>query len=418
MVRLGCVEDESKSWNPPAGSPACQAVPRRSLRLRQRRDNPMKKNLLLIVAAICLLAAASVFLASTISARSAANRDFIEYWAAGQQLVHGGNPYDSAAILRIERAAGFEHDLPEISLSPPVALFLTMPLGHLDEKAALALWSMAQLLSLVASVRMLRALHGNPANRLHLVAYLFAPVLTCLMAGQISLFLLLGIVVFLHIHPTRPFLSGAALLPWTLKPHLFLPFAIALAFWAIYRKRYRVLAGLATAFFACCAVSIYCDPNVWAQYSQMVRETAVTDAFVPTLSVLLRTLVDRHAVWLQFIPEAAACLWTLWYFWTRRDRWNWMRHGMLVLLVAAVCTPYGWFFDEAALLPALLAALYLAVESRLTILLYGMIAGAALLEVALGFPVTSPLYLWTAPAWLAWYLYATRRKAARILAAA
>jgi hypothetical protein len=37
----------------------------------------------------------------------------------------------------------------------------------------------------------------------------------------------------------------------------------------------------------------------------------------------------------------------------------------------------------------------------------GLIAGVALIEVAAKVPITSNFFLWTAPAWLAWYLYAT-----------
>jgi hypothetical protein len=36
-------------------------------------------------------------------------------------------------------------------------------------------------------------------------------------------------------------------------------------------------------------------------------------------------------------------------------------------------------------------------------------AGVALIEVLASVQITSPYYLWTTPAWLAWYLYATGR---------
>ena len=130
-------------------------------------------------------------------------------------------------------------------------------------------------------------------------------------------------------------------------------------------------------------------------------------AFVPTLSVTFRFLVDRNAVWLQFLPETAACGWAIWYFCTRRTRWNWMDQGMLVLLVSAACTPYAWFSDEAVLLPAVLAGVYRALDSGRSIVPIGLIAGIALIEVCAVGRMASAFYLWTVPAWLAWYLYAT-----------
>ena len=129
---------------------------------------------------------------------------------------------------------------------------------------------------------------------------------------------------------------------------------------------------------------------------------ALTEA-VPVLSVTFRFLIDRNAVWLQFLPEAAACAWALWYFWSRRSRWDWMNQGLLLLIVS----------DEAMLLPAVLAGVYRAAGSGRSLLPLGLAAGAAMVEVFAGIPITSRFYLWTTPAWLACYLYATWNRGAR-----
>jgi len=359
----------------------------------------------IVFAGFCLVASILFF---GLSNKSAANRDFIEYWAAGQQLIHGANPYDGAAILRIERAVGFDGNKPKITFSPPVAFFLALPLGFVSAKTGLVLWSLALLAGVSLSIWILWLLHGRPDSRYHLLGYLFAPVLACQMAGQLGTFLLLGVVLFLYFHKSRPYLAGAALLLCALKPHLFLPFAIVLLLWAIDRKTYRILAGFAATLLASCALTLSFDSSVWSQYSRMMSATGVLHAFVPTLSVVLRFLVDRNAVWLQFLPEAGGCLWAIWYFWTRRDRWGWADQGLLLLLVSAVCTPYAWFSDEAMLLPAVLAGVYRVVESGRSIMPLGVIGGAALIEVLAEVKMTSPFYLWTVPAWLAWYLYAFR----------
>jgi hypothetical protein len=85
-----------------------------------------------------------------------------------------------------------------------------------------------------------------------------------------------------------------------------------------------------------------------------------------------------------------------------------MDQGLLLLLVSVACAPYAFFFDETILLPAVLVALYRAAQSGRSLLPLAIIAGAALIEVLAVVQITSPFYLWTAPAWLAWYLYATR----------
>ena len=88
---------------------------------------------------------------------------------------------------------------------------------------------------------------------------------------------------------------------------------------------------------------------------------------------------------------------------------------MLVLLVSMTCAPYAFFYDEAILLPAVLAGVYRAESSGRSLLPFGLIAAAALFELQAGVQIITPFYLWTAPAWLAWYLYATWNRGAAIL---
>lgn len=380
-------------------------------------ETPPKTSPFRVVAASCIVIAGFCLVVGILffglSNKSAANRDFIEYWAAGQQIIHGSNPYDGAATLRLERAQEFDGNKAKITFSPPVAFFLVLPLGLVGAKAGVILWTLALLTSLAISIWILWILNGRPASRLHLLGYLFAPVLACLMAGQLGTFLLLSVVLFLYFHQSHPALAGAALLPCALKPHLFLPLAIVLLLWSLDRKAYRILTGFAATLLASCTLTMCLDIHVWSQYFHMMSSTGVLDAFVPSLSVIFRLLVDRNAVWLQFLPEACGCVWAIWYFWTRRDSWNWTDQGLLLLLISAACTPYAWFSDEAMLLPAVLAAVYRVVDSGRSLLPIGLIGGVALIEVFAEVKMTSPFYLWTVPAWLAWYLYAVRTSTAQ-----
>lgn len=376
----------------------------------------MKKSPLRVVAACCILAAAFCFVAGmfvvVLTDKNATERDFIEYWAAAQQLIHGANPYDPASVLRLERAVGLDDSEPRVTLSPPVALFLVLPLGFLSPKDGLILWLLALMASLSASIWILWILHGRTDSRLHLFGYLFAPALACLMAGQLGIFLLLGVVLFFYLHESRPYLAGAALLPCALKPHLFLPFSMVLLLWLVAGKAYRILGGFLITLAFSCALTLCVNIHVWSQYSQMMNTMTIRHAFVPTLSVALRFLINRNAVWLQFLPAAAGSAWALWYFWIRRTCWNWMDQGLLVLLVSVACAPYAWFSDEAVLLPAVLSGLYGAADSRRSLLPIGLIAGVALIEVFAVTQMTSAFYLWTVPAWFACYLYGTWRQPA------
>ena len=341
---------------------------------------------------------------------SVANRDYIEYWAAGQQLSHGGNPYDTAAIYRLQKPAGLEGMKPKVSFSPPVALVLMAPLGWVSAKTGLILWSIALLSSTALSLWIVWMLNGRPDSRLHLLGFLFAPLVVCQMAGQIGDFLLLGVAIFLLLHRSRPFLAGAALLPCAWKPHLFLPMAIVLVLWVLLHRAYWILAGFLVTLLATSTLTVAMDHQVWTQYARMMGTTGVLTAFVPTLSSVLKFLIDVHASWLQYVPEGLACVWGCWYFWTRRERWQWTEQGMLLLLISVMCTPYAWVTDEAVLLPAVLAGLYRVTRAGRSPLLLWVLCGVALVEALAVVRIDSIYYLWTTPAWLGWYLYATRSK--------
>ncbi len=363
-----------------------------------------------IAAAACLAAAGIGILVLIAHSNNAGQRDFISYWAAGHQLVRGADPYDGAAVERLERSAGYGLSYRLIMRNPPAALFLALPLGFIGPNTGLVLWLLALVASLVASIRMLWTLHGRPDNRLHLLGYCFAPLMECLMAGQLGIFLLLGVVLFLYFYKSRPLLAGATLLLCAAKPHLFLLFGLVLLLWIVLNKAYRILAGFCGALLASCALAFCFDPDAWGQYWRMMRASGIMDEIVPTLSEIFRLLLDRNAVWLQFLPQAAGCLWALWYFWTRRGRWSWMDQGLLLLLVSVLCSPYALLTDEAVLLPAVLAGIYRADRSGRSLLPFGLAAGVAMIEVFAEIPMTTVFYLWTAPAWLAWYLYATGDK--------
>jgi hypothetical protein len=367
-----------------------------------------------VIAAGCIVLAGVVFIvglyAIGLTQKSAAQRDYIEYWAAGQELVHGANPYDPKAILDLERSVGWDKDFPQITLSPPMILLLAWPLGYMSPKTGLILWLLASLGCMVASAWIVWLLHGKPESRMHLVGLAFPPALACLMAAQLGDFFLLETALFLYLHRSRPWLAGAVLVLFALKPHLFVPCFLVLLLWSVVRRDFKVLAGFLIAVVSSCAIVTLLDPQSWHQYRQMMLSTKITDAFVPTLAVGLRFMVDRQSNWLEFLPEIIACIWASWYFWSRRERWNWSDQGLLLLLVSTACSSYGWYYDQALLFPAIAAGLYRAERSRISMLSFMFIAAGGLIAIFGQIQPTSGFYVWTAPAWLLWYIYATRER--------
>lgn len=370
-----------------------------------------------IATALCL--AAVVVMSTVIGvvaisqiAKGTGDRDFIAYWSAGQLMIHGGDPYDASSTLQLERSAGWTAEGFEIMRNPPVAFFLVAPLGFVSLRTGAILWTILLLACLVLSVWALWITFGRPRSWLHLYCFCLPPVLTCITAGQFGIFLLLGISLFLFLHTNRPFLAGTALLVCAFKPHLFLPFGLVLLLWIIYRRHYRILAGFAVAVLAASSFALIVDVHAFSQYARMIAIAQPADhPFVPTLSRMFRHFVHPESLWLQFLPAVAGCGWAVWYFLKHRSGWDWLREGLLLLVISVGCAPYAWFTDESVLVPAILAGLYLAQKTGRSLLPFGLIACVMLAELFKGYWITTTYFLWSIPAWLAWYLYATREPA-------
>jgi hypothetical protein len=375
---------------------------------------PENKSPLRTIAAALIVAAGACLVAGVyavgIDTQSATERDFIQYWAAERQLIHGANPYDVGAIFRMEKALGMEENSPKVTVSPPVAFFYALPLGYLGAKSALIVWLLILLGATGISSWVLWLILGRPDTRLHLLAFAFPPTLSCLMAAQLGIFFLLGVVLFLYFHKSRPWIAGAALLPCALKPHLFLPCIVVLLLWSARRKEFRIVLGFLIALASSCALTLSLDVNIWSQYRQLMQSARLMEVFLPTVSVGLRFLIDRRDKWIEFVPVAIGCAWSAWFYWSRRDRWQWMDQGLLVLLVSVACSPYSWFTDQVLVFPAVLVGMLAAGKSKPKWILLGLIVAAGLPGVIFAIELPSPFYLWTAPAWLVWYLYATRNE--------
>lgn len=363
------------------------------------------------IVAVALLVVSSGFLAFALifdDTGDAANRDFISYWAAGQLLTRHANPYDAQSVFAIQKLAGFRDHQALVMRNPPVALLLALPLGFVNPKIGAVIWTLLIVCAITASIRILWSLHGRPNNRLHLIGYAFAPALACLLAGQATAFVLLGLVLFLKMNESRPITAGACLAMLAVKPHLFFPFAAVILLWSIDRRKYRVLLGLGIALLVAMGIALFLNPSVMGDYRAMLASSEIADEFIPTLSLFFRLAVNRAWLWVQFVPAALGVVWAAWYYLRNKECWSWQTHGSLVLLVSVLVVPYAWFLDEIVLLPAILQGIYISEKHGRSLTAFGLIAVPALVEVLFKIPPNSGLYIWTGIAWITWYFYATR----------
>ncbi len=195
------------------------------------------KRALRVLAVLAMIAVAFTILTiSLTSTGTTAHKDFIACWAAGRLLIHHANPFDADAVFALEKSAGYCDTQALIMRNPPYSLWLSVLAGLLSPVKAAAFWILLIVASIVASIRMLWAIHGRPPDRIHLLGYLFAPTFACTVFGQISSFVLLGVVGFLYWNRSRPFLAGLCITLLALKPQILLPFGLVLLVWIVLRQ--------------------------------------------------------------------------------------------------------------------------------------------------------------------------------------
>ena len=172
-------------------------------------------------------------------------------------------------------------------------------------------------------------------------------------------------------------------------------------------KSYRVVLGFAFAMVVSLGLTWLIAPAAWTEYEQMLRISGIEKEFIPCLGVALRMWVNPQSTLLQYLPAVAGCLWAGIWYWRKRGRWDWKSDGSLLMLVSLVCAPYCWLFDQALAIPALLYGAYI---TRSRLLLAALALGSEAIEASLmmGVKLPSPLFVWVVPAWLCWYLLASK----------
>ena len=363
-------------------------------------DKPLpSRRKILRTLALTAIVIGGVFIFTLITSRT----DYISYWSAGKLLMHRADPYSPAGAFALEKAEGFTRGF-MVMLNPPWSLFLAAPLGFCGVRAGLFVWTLAGVACILFSAQLLDV---PPKDRAF--AYVFAPAVAAVFMGQSSPFTLLGFALFLYFQRTRPFLSGASLLLMALKPHLFILFWVILLVDCIHRRRFLILAGFISALAVGSLFPVFFDAHVWRHYLAMLHGSTLKHQVFPTVSMLFRMLIDPQAFWLLFVPSALATLWALWYYARSRQEWDWRTHGMLLMLVSVLVSPYSWLTDEAVLMPSILFALTYAEKRKYAAwILLAINTAVLLIALVKQASLTSRAYLWTPLAWLAWFLYATR----------
>jgi hypothetical protein len=295
-------------------------------------------------------------------------RDFVEYWSAARVLLDGGNPYDDAALLAVQRVALNDPELaqPVLLWTPPQTLVVYLPFGMLPFGLAHSVWLLVQCVLFLASAELLWRASGRPAGLrgpAWLLPVLFSPVFWNLHFGQNTAFLVFGLAGFLWARTQQRFLLAGLFVSLTaIKPHLLAAFGIVLIFDASTRHGRRVLfAGTATLLLAA-GIALLLNPSILQQFTDALRRpttdraTSLQDWDVPLLSYQFRWWMDRDRFAWQFAPCILAMLVAVISYWRMHSQWDWPTQLPRLVLLSLLGAPYGgWIFDTTILLVPLFA---------------------------------------------------------------
>src|SRR5205085_7338469 len=174
--------------------------------------------------------------------------------------------------------------------------------------------------------------------------------------------------------------------------------------------------GFISAVAVATIAALICDPHVFQHYRELVSASGVAGEFIPALSGVLRLIFFRQYFQLQFVPLLLGLLWCMWFCVKNMAQWSWRDHGLTVMVVSILTTPYGWLTDEVVLLPAILFAAMcifarkqkLRITTKIVLAIFGFLNWIMLLLVASQIPLQSGVYFWSSLLWLGWYFYGRR----------
>lgn len=316
--------------------------------------------------------------------------DFSEYWAAFKIAQGGGDSYDPAGIFAAEKALGWVESEPLMMWNPPWTLPLLAPLFMLQFDLAVKVFAAFNIISLflVAGIFWLR----NDGRREWLPVYLifgmlFFPFLESLFLGQLGWAHSLLFIIFICLYGKRyDLLAGVFFALLTIKPHIYYLYFIVGPLVAIREKRFKLLYGFVLGMASLLFLTMIVVPEAlfaWIKlvfFSEGERGGAVSvwSYSVPTLVGVVKLMLTSEdglaPLWpMVVIPGTASIVAVMTVIkskgsdhdqFSRRQfgRRRWFRSELSLLFISILTSPYGWIFDQGALILPIFAVVVIAGE--------------------------------------------------------
>lgn len=374
-------------------------------------------NCCVIICMICALDRSITFAESNAASNTGALTDFVSFWSAARLLIDGGNPFSPVDVLELQRTVGLNEAKPLLIWHPPWTLSLLLPFGAIPFQLSQFLWLLMHVFLILFSAQILWQIYCHTASsafRPWIAAFTLIPTWMVLIIGQMSPFVLLGIVGFLQFErKNQPYLAGASIALMSVKPHLFYLFWIGLILWIWKLRLWRVALGAIAAGLTLAVIPLIIDPSVYQQFIHLYRfpgQSTPLNLPAPSLGSLLTLYLPHGNVPIQFLPPLLGSVWFLHYWHENKEQWNWVDQIPLLILVSLTLSAYAWTYDQVILLPAVIYGF--AMVKRKNRSWYKSAPGLLYIAANAGylagkfFVTTDVYYFWMAPLFLLIYFRA------------
>ena len=293
--------------------------------------------------------------------------DHLLFWKAGELVVSGSSPYDTAEWLRAQQQYDSFHLQQFLSRGDPVWIYpawsvlLFVPFGLLPYPVGpWALYFAYLAVGLFAAVLFIRSLPARwqPSAELAVVLVaMFQPVVIAERFGQFGSFLSLGtVLVFIGLRTKRaiPLATGALIL--FAKPQLFLVLAPVVVVLLVRARAWRMLA-LTTAALAAVAVTMTIRfPESLAYFGRGAADRADAFAMYSTTWALAHHIAP--SIWVPVALAFVGIAGVLTVVAVRRLPADLRLPGIVsgATTMSIVVAPVDFHYDQVALMLALVLA--------------------------------------------------------------
>lgn len=279
--------------------------------------------------------------------------DYIAYWSAYQIAHDGGDPYDTENLLKVQQAIGSPNAFPQQYWNPPWTLTLLSPVLQLPFNFSVSIWFLLNLLLMLLLTVMSWKLSTSAPLRpgpCFLSGALFVPVWFCLQGGQLSLLIAVGIIgAIFALSKKQDFLAGILLLLAVQKPHFIYLVLLALAWWILQHKRWKVVFSFVCSFILLLILGYLDTPSAYmfwrpGEVSPIHWQSATLTTFVRLFFAHLSGTVPTWPMYVMPILGAAGLISFL-----LQHRLDWNKMLAPLLCFSLLTAPYAWLFDQAVL---------------------------------------------------------------------